>query len=159
MRVIKRDDEGEGASGDRLDQLADQAGAFLEQPAGPPDLEAQRAAEQEAQAISAMEAGAQRMLFGVLKAVRTRIGRKLPEIHGEWRDPDLEGVAAAAVPVGKKHLARLMPMLGQYPEEAALALACLPLVMGYVAAVEKHDTKAAAPAVAAPGAAGDAVAS
>lgn len=157
MRVIQRTDE-PGEGGDRLDQLADQAGAFLEQPAGPPDQDAQRAAEQEAQAISAMEAGAQRMLFGVLKAVRTRVGRKLPEIHGEWRDADLDGVAAAAVPVGKKHLARLMPMLGQYPEEAALAVACLPLLMGYVAAVEKHDTKGAAPAVEGTGAGGDGVA-
>jgi hypothetical protein len=53
----------------------------------------------------------------------------------------LQNVADAAYPVANKHLSRLLPLMGAYPEEAALAVATLPLVLGYFAAQSAHEAK------------------
>jgi len=70
----------------------------------------------------------------LLKAIRARVAKGLPEIEKEWSDSSLQLVADALPPVINKYLAKIMPIIGDYPEEGALAMACLPLVMGYIAA-------------------------
>jgi hypothetical protein len=72
--------------------------------------------------------------LGLLKAIRARVAKGLPEISKEWTDESLQVVADAIPPVINKHLAKLMPLVGDYPEEGALAMACIPLLMGYIAA-------------------------
>lgn len=128
-----------------LDSLAAQAdalGAQAEAANVPPIDQAQAAADAAAQA--AMEAGMHKLSFGLLRAVRSGIARNTPEIHQHWSDGDLSNTAAAIFPVANKYMARLMPMLGAYPEEAMLVMAALPLALGYVAAINAHDEKQAA---------------
>lgn len=122
---------------DNLAAQADALGATAESSSIPPIDPA--IAQQEAAAQAALAAGCTKMVFGVLKAIRSMVAKKLPEIVQHWPDDDLRNVAEAAFPVLNKHLARLMPMMGAYPEEAALAVAALPLMLGYFAAMTAHD--------------------
>jgi hypothetical protein len=62
------------------------------------------------------------------------VAKGLPEISKEWNDESLQLVADTIPPVINKYLAKLMPLVGDYPEEGALAMACIPLLMGYIAA-------------------------
>lgn len=95
--------------------------------------------ENEAKMMQALEAGAVKIIFFGLKAVRANVSRKMPEILDEWSDPVLEGPAIAAVPVAKKYLAPLMQVAGSHPEFAMLAISLVPLAMGYVSAAERHS--------------------
>ena len=95
-------------------------------------------AQTEAQAFAQLEAGAQKIILGALKAARNIIARRLPEIREEWTDPMLAGPAETAVPLIKKYLPRIMDTLGQNPELGMFAFSLLPLILGYVEAVEKH---------------------
>lgn len=83
---------------------------------------------------AAMFAAFSGVAMGLLKAIRARVAKGLPEISKEWSDESLQVVADTIPPVINKYLAKLMPLVGDYPEEGALAMACLPLVMGYIAA-------------------------
>lgn len=107
-------------------------------PTGAPDPEAAAAAQNEAAALAAMEQGVQRLVFFALKACRAYIARKLPEINQEWPDQVLHPPAEAAVPLLRKHMAKIMEVAGSNPELAMLAISLVPLGMGYMAAVEKH---------------------
>jgi hypothetical protein len=135
-----------------LNDLADEAQRVLEPGDG---LEAtdtaerlQREAAERAQAeamqkvADALMASVEKLVHGGLKAVRSRIARKLPEIIDEWTDEALAAPAAAAVPVLHKYLGKWLQVLGDYPEEAALAMSCLPLAIGFAAAVDKHQAAA-----------------
>ena len=133
---------------DDLQKLADQADALAQEQAQaqaqadltPQQQQAQAdALEQEAQSKEAMQQAFSGMAFGLLKAVRARIAAKLPEIEAEWTDATLQGVADAVFPVADKYMARWMPTLTAYPEESALAMAALPLALGYFSAIGKHD--------------------
>lgn len=92
----------------------------------------------EAAAFAQLEAGAQKIILGALKAVRGIIARKLPEIREEWSDATLSGPAEAAIPLIKKYLPGIMDKLGQNPELGMFAFSLLPLILGYVEAVERH---------------------
>ncbi|MGM9480311.1 hypothetical protein ACS5PN_03865 [Roseateles sp. NT4] len=102
--------------------------------------EAQQAHEQ-AQAdrqAEMLKAGMQHVLVGLLKTARTLIARRLPEIREHWSDAVLNGPAEAALPLLERHMGALMGLLGSSPELVALGLACLPLGLGYMQAVEQH---------------------
>lgn len=94
-----------------------------------------------AAAMAQIEAGTAKIMLGLLKAARAWLARKLPEIKEEWPDDLLKGPADAAVPLVKKHLEALMQIAGANPELAVFAMSLLPLVLGYVAATEKHDKR------------------
>lgn len=113
-----------------LEELAKQAAAIDSgQPNAAPPIQAP--AEQD---NAAMFAAFSSVALGLLKAIRARVAKGLPEIEKEWTDQSLQVVADTIPPVINKYLAKLMPLVGDYPEEGALAMACLPLVMGYIAA-------------------------
>lgn len=97
-------------------------------------------AEAEAQA-KAMLAKIASFTNKALLAVRSRIAKRLPEILDHWTDADLQGVADAIPPVAQKYMGKLAPLMGEYPEECMLVLACIPLGAGYVSAVVDRDAK------------------
>ena len=103
-----------------------------------PDPQAEAAAQQEAQALAAMEQGVQRLVFFALRALRGYLAGRLPEINQEWPDQVLHPPAEAAVPLLRKHMGKLMEVAGANPELAVFAVSLVPLGMGYMAAVEKH---------------------
>lgn len=107
--------------------------------ANEPSQEDQAAAEQQAQAMAAIESGAASVLFALFKVARSLIARQLPEIMDEWTDAILKEPAKAAIPLVKKHLEKVMQVLGSNPELAVFAMSLIPLGMGYVAALERHD--------------------
>jgi len=98
--------------------------------------EAERA--QESELLDKLQRGTVSVMVGLLRAVRARISIKLPEIKDEWTDEVLQAPGAALVPVLKRYASSVMDLLGANPELAGLAIACAPLAMGYVAAVERH---------------------
>jgi hypothetical protein len=93
----------------------------------------------ESQAFAAIEAGLEKIIYFGLRALRTAIAKKMPEINDEWTDDLLKGPSAAAVPLVRKHLDSIMQIAGQNPELAMLAISVIPLALGYVAAIEKHS--------------------
>lgn len=95
-------------------------------------------AQQEAQALQALEAGVARVVYFGLKAVRSMIARRMPEILDDWTDPVLQGPAEAAVPLLRKHMERLSEVAGANPELTVFFFACVPLGMGYISASERH---------------------
>lgn len=141
VTIVNRADQAPAGS---LEDLARQADELGQEPSAPPTAEELAQEAEAAKAASAMEQAATALIRKGLQAVRSRVAKSLPEISHHWADDDLQAVAVAAIPVGKKHLARLMPLLGEYPEEAALAVAALPLLMGYAAALSEHESKVAA---------------
>ncbi len=146
MKVIRQDDNqapagnaapGEGGSSDPL--VAEGAALFDQAAPGATDAdvsdaqEAARALEQQ----KAMNAGVSRFMLGGLKAVRGKLAARNEFIAQEWPDAMLQELAEAVPPVLSKHMARLMPMAGAYPEEAALVFAAVPLVVGYISATQR----------------------
>lgn len=121
-----------------LDSLAAQAGALDAPPLAPADAEAEAEA---AQSLAALEAGAVKVVLMLLKVGRALIAKRLPEIIDEWPDEVLRPPAEAAVPLLEKHMEGLMKLAASSPETAALVVACIPLLMGLLAAVDKADKK------------------
>lgn len=115
---------------ENIDELAEQAAAI---DSGQTIEAPQREAPAEPD-NAAMFAAFSNVALGLLKAIRARVAKGLPEIGKEWTDASLQVVADNIPPVINKHLSKLMPLVGNYPEEGALAMACIPLLMGYIAA-------------------------
>jgi hypothetical protein len=124
-----------------LEDLARQADELGQEPSAPPTAEELAQEAEAAKAVSAMEQGAAMLLFKGLQAVRSRVSKSLPEILNHWTDEVMRAPADAAIPVLKKRLAALLPMLGDYPEEAALVMSAVPMLMGYAAALTEHESK------------------
>jgi hypothetical protein len=128
-----------------LEQLAGRA-------EGVTDLDASEQQQQQGGAVGPaldlerIAAGAERVVLGLLRAVRERIAVKMPEIRDEWTDETLMGPAAAAVPVLRKYAIRLLQQLGENEELGVLAFSLMPLVMGFMAAQDKHAKTIDAPA-------------
>ncbi len=101
--------------------------------------QARRDAEQQQadQAQQALEAGALVAVLALLKVARNLIARNLPEIRQEWTDPALNAPATAAIPLLRRHLGALFALAGTHAELAAFAFACLPLALGYAAALDR----------------------
>lgn len=78
-----------------------------------------------------------------LRLLRERIARTLPEIRNHWTDEAIQGPGEAAAPLLLRYMDRLAPFAQAYPEATLLVVACLPLGLGYVAALEEHDAKQA----------------
>ena len=143
MKIIQ---SGEGAApaASPLDVLAAQANAATAPPADEQDSDNGEPSQQEMEAAAAaamakLEAGVSKVMLALLKAGRAWACKKLPELREEWTDELLQDPADAAIPLIKKHLSFLMQTVGQSPEAAALALSVLPLVMGYVNAIDRHE--------------------
>lgn len=121
---------------DPLEQLtfAPAGGAAAPGAAPQPEVDPQEAA-----AMQAIEAGIGKVLLYGFKVLRAVIARKLPEIKDEWPDDVLQAPADAAVPLVRKHLDAIMQIAGANPELTVFALSMLPLAMGYLAAVERHE--------------------
>lgn len=142
-RVPEPDEGNQDDSTSPLDRLAIEA-ANGPQPDGPSPAEKAQDAQADAAAAAAFEqlaGGIEAMILGALRAVRTRVARTLPEIVDEWKDDVLQAPAKAAVPVVNKYAARLLPLLGEFPEEAALCMALVPMAMGYMNALGAHAAK------------------
>jgi hypothetical protein len=126
---------------DPLDALA--AGVDLDAAEGSNDngqAEAQALeAEQQAAQFAKLMAGLGVFTLKVAKALRQRAARNLPELLEHVTDADLQGPADALPAVLNKHLSKLSPLLGLYPEEAMLMLSLIPIGMGYVSALEAHS--------------------
>jgi hypothetical protein len=104
----------------------------------------QAAADAEADAaMKAIEAGAAKVVLGLLKAARAWLAKRLPEIREEWPDEVLQGPADAAVPLLRKHMQALMQIAGANPELAVFCLSLVPLVMGWLAAEDKASQRLA----------------
>jgi hypothetical protein len=148
------DDQDGVAGSSPLDNLAHQAAAI-----GATDLGASEQLHGQAgQAgqvgpaidLAGLESGAQRVILGLLRAVRERLAAKLPEIRDEWPDAMLAEPAQQAIPLLRKYAMRLLQQMGENAELAAFAFSLLPLVIGYQVAQERHaktiDAEPAAPA-------------
>lgn len=148
---------------DGLEALAREAQVTLTPPPlgdGFTDLDVAARAEQaeaaQAEAMLAkLEKGVEKVIFGGLRAWRSKLAVKNEFLLTEWPDELLHAPAEAAVPVIRKRLGLLFAMAGNYPEESVLAMAAMPLILGYFAADEKRaalNPKTAAPAVPVPAA-------
>lgn len=126
---------------DPLEDLARQAGAMGAAPAAD-----QAANDDQGQAMAAIEAGAARVVLGLLKAARAYLAKRLPEILEEWPDEVLKAPAEAAIPLIRKHMESLMKIVGANPELAVFLMSLLPLVMGWVEATDKHGRAQKQPA-------------
>lgn len=145
MKIITK--EGPPPAASPLEALADKAQDLIEGQAqgdgdGEGDPSQQVLEEQAAKSMAMLEAGVSKVLLAFLKVGRTWAAKRLPELRDEWTDEMLQEPAAAAVPLIKKHLSFLMSVVGQSPEAAALAISLLPLAMGYIAALDKHEEAA-----------------
>jgi hypothetical protein len=116
----------DAVDGDAAQEAVDSMPPEPEAPALPPEL----------------VAGIARIPLFLLRALRSNIGKRIPEIHDEWTDDVLQGPADAVPPIIIKYAARLAPALGAYPEEAVLLLSTVPLFLGYMAASGRHESKA-----------------
>jgi len=121
------------------DDLENRSFSELGGAANEPNAEDQQAEAQQAQAMAAIEAGAAKVLYALFKIARSLIARQLPEILDEWSDAIIKEPATAAVPLLKKHLEKAMAVLGANPELAVFAMSLIPLGMGYITAMERHD--------------------
>lgn len=126
-----------------LDQLAAQAEGLTASAdtAAAHDPAAAAEAAQAAQAMQLVEAGMVQVVAALLKMGRAWIAKRLPEIRDEWTDETLAAPAAAAVPLLRKHMERLMQLAGSSPEAAAFAISCLPLAMGIVNAMDRASAR------------------
>lgn len=131
-----------------LDDLAAQAGQAAHD--NTRTAADQAADAEQAQTMAAIEAGAAKVVLGLLKAARSFLAKRLPEILDEWPDDVLRQPAEAAIPLLRKHMESLMKIAGANPELAVFLMSLLPLVMGYVSAVEAHDRAAKMQAAAPP---------
>lgn len=103
------------------------------------DPAAQEEAAKHEQAMAALEAGMQKFTMGMFKVGRAVLSRRLPELREEWSDPVLQGPSDALVPVLKRYLGGVMNRLGDKPELAVFAFSMIPLAMGYMDAMDRHD--------------------
>lgn len=127
-----------------LDALAGQAQAELAStaPAAPGAPGAQPVDDEEARKQQAvLEAGVQQVLLGLLKLARQAIAKRLPEIREEWTDEALQAPAAAAIPLVRKYLGKLMEKVGSDPELATFVVACIPLGMGLYNAFDRAQLR------------------
>lgn len=126
-----------------IDPLENAVFTPVDQPKGPAQdqqrAEADEAAQQEAQMLQAVSLGVSKIVYAGLRALRAAIAKSMPEIMEEWPDEVLRGPADAAAPVLQKYMERLTALAGRNPELAMLAVALVPMVMGYVSALEKHS--------------------
>lgn len=99
--------------------------------------QADQAQQREQQLMLILELGTEKVITGVLRALRSRLAVKLPEIRDEWTDEVLAGPGQAAVPVLKRYAGSLVELLGEHVELAGLVISLIPLGMGYLAANEK----------------------
>ena len=90
-----------------------------------------------------LHAGMASVVLMALKVARAAIARRLPEIREEWPDDMLAAPAEAAVPLLRKHLDRLMTVVGTSPELAAFVMSLIPLALGAVTAIDKAQANAA----------------
>jgi hypothetical protein len=97
-----------------------------------------QAAQDEAQATAQLDAAVSNLALGFLRAARSIVARRLPEIRDEWSDDVLRGPADALPPVMKRYAGQLSEWAQRFPDLIAFGVACMPMVMGYVAAVEKN---------------------
>lgn len=94
--------------------------------------------QQEAQLMFVLEQGTRVVCFGALRAMRSSVAKRLPEINDEWTDEVLKGPPDALIPVLRRYAGALIELLGPHPELVALAFSLMPLVGGYMAAMAKH---------------------
>lgn len=103
------------------------------------DTAADEAAQQEAEMLRTVSLGVSKVVFAGLRGLRSLIAKSTPEIREEWPDEILRDPADAAAPLLLRHMTRIALMAARNPEAAVLVGACVPLVLGYVSAVEKHS--------------------
>lgn len=106
--------------------------------AGPAAPGAADAQASEAQATAQLDAAVAAVALGLLRTTRTVLVRKLPELRDEWSDDVLRMPADALPPVMKRYAGQISEWAARFPELMALGVACMPMLMGYMAAVEKH---------------------
>jgi len=97
----------------------------------------------EAEAMKMVEAGMHAVVFAVFKMGRAVVAKRMPEIRGEWTDAAIDAPARAAIPLLRKHMESLMQIAGSSPEAAAFVIACVPLALGVVNAMDKAQANAA----------------
>lgn len=142
--MINATDKHEQPSG--LEALAGQAQAELTTtaPAAPGAPGAQPVDDAEAKRQQAvLEAGVQQVLLGLLKLARQALAKRLPEIREEWTDEALQAPAAAAIPLVRKYLGKLMEKVGSNPELSTFVVACIPLGMGLYNAFDRAQLRLA----------------
>lgn len=101
------------------------------------DARAQQQADAEqAQAMEAMEAAVVQGVHFGLCLVRKGIAKSLPEIQQTWTNEAMVHPARAALPLIRKHAGSLMETAAKSPELSILLVACLPLALGIVQAME-----------------------
>lgn len=131
---------------DPLENLATQADN-LAPPLGEgvTDADVAERAEQEraAEGLAQVEAMAVGLVFMGLKFSRHAMAKRLPEVNETISDNTLQGSAAAALPLMKKHLNKLMESASKSPELAALLVGLMPIALGLVQAVDLHKQREA----------------
>lgn len=128
---------------EQLHALAEQ---FAAEESGPSPEQAQQQQADQAQAeakASQLAVIVEKLASGLLRATRAVIAQRIPEIREEWPDEILLEPAKYVAPVLQKRAAGLMAHAEQYPEEAMLLISVLPLTLGAVAALEKHQSNQA----------------
>lgn len=94
---------------------------------------------QASEAMQKIEQGAVKLIVTMLKVARAIIARKVPEIKDEWTDDLFQAPAEAVLPILKKYASGLMEIIGKNEHLAALAVSLIPLAMGAMNAVERHE--------------------
>lgn len=92
----------------------------------------------EAQATAQLDAAVSAVALGLLRTTRTVLVRKMPELRDEWTDDVIRLPADALPAVMKRYAGQISEWAARFPELVALGVACVPMAMGYLAAVEKH---------------------
>jgi hypothetical protein len=124
---------------DKLEALAT---SFAAEESGPsPEEEQQQQADQAQAEAKASQVAVivEKLAAGLLRAARAMIAHRIPEIREEWPDEILLEPAKHVAPVLQKRAAGLLAHAEKYPEEAMLVISMLPLALGAVAALEKHQ--------------------
>lgn len=133
MKVIQKLDPLEAlAAGIDLDNADGSPAALPGQSA-----EASEDAKNQA-ALDAVMNGLGLIALGLFKALRKRAARNTPEVLEYITDEMLQGPVDALPPVIQKHMAKLSPIMGMYPEECLLVMSVLPIGFAYVSALEAN---------------------
>ena len=103
------------------------------------DAAADEAEAQEAQMLQQVSLAVSKVVFAGLRGLRTFIAKSTPEIREEWPDEILRDPADAAAPLLLRHMTRIAQLAARNPEAAVLIGTCVPLMLGYVSAVERHS--------------------
>lgn len=146
--MIQRKDDPNAQQGDTaaevVDELENLAAGVEQNATNEAGQEGQGGQDKPAQALPPQIVAAIAMVpIWLLRLLRERIARTMPEIRNHWTDAALNGPGEAAAPLIVRYLDRLAPFAAAYPEATMLVLACMPLGLGYVAAMEEHDAKQA----------------